>query len=123
MAIACTTLPTDTVPLTMRTRQSNRLDESGGKQTNLGKTAKDFRGNVSAWRSMPRYFFTIHREHQVENDPDGVFLPDVAAALSYAEYTIREQRKNSGYNDPALMMMIMDEARQTVLSLPFFPGQ
>jgi len=72
---------------------------------------------------MPRYFFTIHREHQVENDPDGVFLPDVAAALSYAEYTIREQRKNSGYNDPALMMMIMDEARQTVLSLPFFPGQ
>jgi len=72
---------------------------------------------------MPRYFFTIHREHQVADDPDGVFLPDVAAALSYAEYTIREQRKNSGYNDPALMMMIMDEARQTVLSLPFFPGQ
>jgi hypothetical protein len=70
---------------------------------------------------MPRYFFSIHREHRVENDPDGVFLPDEASALSYAEHTIREQRKQSGYNDPALMMV--DEARQTVLSLPFFPGQ
>jgi len=72
---------------------------------------------------MPRYFFTIHREHQVENDPDGLFLPDEASALSYAERTIRELRKQSGYNDPALMMMITNEARQTVSSLPFFPGQ
>jgi hypothetical protein len=72
---------------------------------------------------MPRYFFTIHGRTQVEDDPVGTYLPDVAAALSYAEYTIREQRKKSGYNDPALMMIITDEARQTVLSLPFFPGQ
>jgi hypothetical protein len=45
------------------------------------------------------------------------------AALSYGEYTIRELRKKSGYtynNDPALMMIVKDEARQTVLSLPFF---
>jgi hypothetical protein len=27
-----------------------------------------------------------------------------------------------GYNDLALMMFVKDEARQTVLSLPFFPG-
>jgi len=72
---------------------------------------------------MPRYFFAIHGRAQVEDDPAGTYLPDVAAALSYAEYTIREQRKKSGYNDPTLMMIIMDEARQTVLSLPFFPGQ
>jgi hypothetical protein len=50
-------------------------------------------------------------------------LPDVAAALSHAEYTIRELRKKIGYNDPALMMFVEDEARQTVLSLPFFPGR
>ena len=36
---------------------------------------------------MPRYFFTIHGREQVEDDPDGTYLPDVAAALSYAEYT------------------------------------
>ena len=35
---------------------------------------------------------------------------------------IRELRKESGYNDPTLMMIVKDEAGQTVLSLPFFPG-
>ena len=70
---------------------------------------------------MPRYFLTIHRRDRVEDDPDGTYLPDVAAALSYAEYTIRELRKKSGY-DEALMMFVKDQARQTVLSLPFFPG-
>ena len=73
---------------------------------------------------MPRYF-TIHRRDRVEDDPDGTHLPDVAATLSYGEYTVPELRKKSGYtynNDPALMMIVKDHARQTVLSLPFFPG-
>ena len=70
---------------------------------------------------MRRYFFTIRGRDRVENDPDGVYLPDVNAALSYAEYTIRELRKKSDYN-PALMMIVQDQARQMVLSLPFFPG-
>jgi hypothetical protein len=70
------------------------------------------------WRHwVQRYFFTIRGR----DDPDGTYLPDVAAALSYAEYTIRK-RKKTGYNDLALMMIVTDEARQTVLSLPFFPG-
>ena len=107
----------------MRRRVIKSLDESDIKPTNLGKTAKDFRCKVGVWRSVPRYFFTIHRVDQVEHDPDGTYLRNVAEALSHAEYTIREQRKRSGYNDPALMMIITDEARQTVLSLPFFPGQ
>ena len=71
---------------------------------------------------MPQYFFTIHRGDRVEDDPDGTYLPDVAAALSYAEHTIRELRKKGGYNDLALMMIVADQSRQTVLSLPFFPG-
>jgi hypothetical protein len=49
-------------------------------------------------------------------------LPDVAAALSYAECKIVELRKESPYNDPALMMIVKDEGRKMVLSLPFFPG-
>ena len=71
---------------------------------------------------MPRYFFTIHGQDRVADDPEGTYLPDAAAALSYAEYTIRELRKKSDYNDLALMMLVKDQARQTVLSLPFFPG-
>ena len=71
---------------------------------------------------MPQYFFTIRGRADVEDGPAGTYLPDVAAALAHAEYTIRELRKKSGYNDPALMMIVKDEAQQTVLSLPFFPG-
>jgi Domain of unknown function (DUF6894) len=71
---------------------------------------------------MPRYFFTIHGRGQVEDHPDSVYLPDDAAALSCAEYIIRELRKKSGYHDLALMMIVMDQARETVFSLPFFPG-
>jgi len=72
---------------------------------------------------MPRYSFTIRGRDRVADDPDGTYLPDVAVALSYAEYTIRELRKKSGYkNDLALMMIVRDQTGQTVLSLPFFPG-
>ena len=59
---------------------------------------------------------------RIEDDRDGTYLPDDTAALSYAEYTIRELRKKSGYNDLALMMFVTDQSGQTVLSLPFFPG-
>jgi hypothetical protein len=42
-------------------------------------------------------------------------LSDVAAALSYAERKILELRKESPYNDPALVMIVKDEARKMVL--------
>ncbi len=72
---------------------------------------------------MSRYFFTIHGQDRVAGDPEGTYLPDEAAALSYAECTIRELRKKSGYKDDlALMMFIENQAGQTVLALPFFPG-
>ena len=65
---------------------------------------------------MPQYFFTIHRGNRVKDDPDGTYLPDVAAALSYAEHTIQELRKKSGYDDLALMMFVMDQCGKRVLS-------
>jgi hypothetical protein len=71
---------------------------------------------------MPRYFFTIHGRGRVEDDPDGTYLPDAEAALSYAEYTIRELRRKSGYKDDLALMMIVTDHNQTVFSLPFFPG-
>ena len=70
---------------------------------------------------MPRCFLTIHGREQVEDDPDGTYLPDVRSALSYAEYTIREPRKDRIQRSGS-EMMVQDEAGQTVLSLPFFPG-
>ncbi len=71
---------------------------------------------------MPRYFFTIRGRYQFKDDASGTDLPDVVAALSYAEHTIRDLLQQSDYNDPALLMIVRDEARRVVLSLPFFPG-
>ena len=72
---------------------------------------------------MPRYFFTIHGRDRIKDDPAGTYLPDVAAALSYADYTIRKLRKKSGdVDDLSLMMIVKDQAGRTVLSMPFFPG-
>ncbi len=42
--------------------------------------------------------------------------------LRRTERTILELRKENPYNDPALVMIVKDEARKMVLSLPFFPG-
>jgi len=72
---------------------------------------------------MPRYFFIIRwSDGEVEDDPHGTDLPNAGAALSYAERTIRELQSQSGYNHPEPIMFVMDENRQTVLSLPFFPA-
>ena len=74
--------------------------------------------------SVPRYFFNIQvSDGELEDDPHGTDLPDVAAALSYAERTIRELKVEIGFDDPSkLMMIVVDDADQVVLSLPFAPG-
>jgi hypothetical protein len=73
--------------------------------------------------SVPRYFFkTQASDGELEDDPHGMNLPNVAAALSYAERTIKELQSESGYDDPLLMMIVEDEFGQTVLSLPFVPA-
>jgi len=74
-------------------------------------------------RSVQRYFFTIRGgDRVVEEDAHGTYLPDVAAALSYAEYSVRELRKRGSCNDPTLMMVVEDQARRPVLFVPYFPG-
>jgi hypothetical protein len=43
---------------------------------------------------MPQYFFIIRASDlETEDDPHGTNLPDLGAALSYAERTIREMQK------------------------------
>ena len=72
---------------------------------------------------MPQYFFIIRAsDTEIEDDPNGTDLPDLGAALSHAERTIRELQKESEYKPPEPMMIVMDEARQVVLALPFSPG-
>jgi len=69
---------------------------------------------------MPQYFFIVcGSDTDTEDDRQGIDLPDLGAALSYAERTVRERQK-SAYRPPGPMMIVTDEAGQTVLTLPFF---
>ena len=72
---------------------------------------------------MPQYFFIIRAsDAETEDDPHGTNLPDLRAALSYAERTIRELQKEGKYKPPGPMMIVMDEERHVVLTLPFSPA-
>jgi hypothetical protein len=72
---------------------------------------------------VQRFFFTIRGpDRVVEDDPQGTDLPDVAAALSYAESRVRELRKKFAHDDPRLMIIVQDQTRHPVLFVPFFPG-
>jgi hypothetical protein len=72
---------------------------------------------------VPQFFFKIRvSDGDFDDDPHGTNLPNLAAAFSYAERTIKELRCECGFDDPGLMMLVEDEAHQAVLSLPFFPG-
>jgi hypothetical protein len=72
---------------------------------------------------MPRYFFTISWLNGIKEDhPYGIHFANVGAALSYAERRIGELHNESRYDHLGIMMIVKDEFRQTVLSLPFSPA-
>jgi hypothetical protein len=72
---------------------------------------------------VPRYFFAVRwPDGRTQDDPNGAVLPNEATALSRAERTIDSLRKEIGYDDPALMMVVRNEKQQTVWSLPFLPA-
>jgi hypothetical protein len=69
------------------------------------------------------YFFTIRdSDRKVKDDPHGTNLPNVAAVLSHAERIISERRYEFGYDNPQLIMIVQDEYRHSVWSLPFLPA-
>ena len=72
---------------------------------------------------MPLYFFTTRRLNEIkEHDPHVADLLSVAAARSYAERRIGELQNLIRYDHPGPMMIVKDEARRIVLSLPFLAG-
>lgn len=72
---------------------------------------------------MPRYFFTVGGpEGEVLADPRGTVLPNLEAVRLRAQAKIEKLRQQGGYDDPALIMNVRDEARRIVLFLPFTPG-
>lgn len=69
---------------------------------------------------MPQYFFAIQGLNGSREDSRiGKVFPDLMAALAEAERMISELQKEGGCDDPGLSMLVKDEARRTVLFLPF----
>ena len=59
---------------------------------------------------MPQYFFTIQASNgNHEDDRIGKVFPDIMAALAQAERMICELRKEGGYDDTGLNMLVKDE--------------
>ena len=64
--------------------------------------------------AVPRYFFAIRwPDGRKQDDRDGTFLPNEAAALSYVERAIESLRKGNGYDDPGLMMLVRNERHRS----------
>jgi hypothetical protein len=73
---------------------------------------------------MPRYFFAIRGTDQdEEKDPHGTIMRNDAEALSYAERTTAQLRKENAFNDDRGMSMVVRNAmREMIWSIPFLPG-
>src|ERR1700733_10727858 len=89
----------------------------------IGRSPKDHFFVGVEGCSVPRYFFKIQAsDGELAGNPHATKLTNTAAALSYAERAINELQSKSGFDDPGLTMIVEDDARRTVLALPFLPG-
>jgi hypothetical protein len=70
---------------------------------------------------MPQYFFITRRAHVETDDPQGISLPNIGAALRHAEHIFEELRQAATFNDD-LTIVVKNELRETVLNLPFRPA-
>jgi len=68
---------------------------------------------------MPRYYFNLKRRDGTLVDPDGLDLPDQAAAREYALQVISELTRNANVRARAWRLAVMDQDRQPCFELLF----
>ena len=68
---------------------------------------------------MPRYYFNLKRRDGTLVDPDGVDLPDQAAAREHALQVIDELMRNANVRTRGWRLAVMDEGRQSCFELLF----
>jgi hypothetical protein len=71
---------------------------------------------------MPRFFFNIRDGQEVDEDDEGVELPDVEAARAEALATVEELRDELR-DARDIELEITDEAGRRLLTVPFFRNQ
>jgi hypothetical protein len=71
---------------------------------------------------MPRYYFNVRDGFEVDEDDEGVDLPDVEAARAEAIATVEEIRDELG-EVSGIELEILDEEGRRLLSVPFARGR
>jgi hypothetical protein len=73
---------------------------------------------------LPRYYFVVQFGDYVDDDSEGTWLPNAAAAREYALSTISELKRGEGYDGPDLMMIVKDASGAELFTIPFTqPGE
>ena len=68
--------------------------------------------------SMPLYFFNLRDGHELDEDEEGIELPDLEAARAEALATVEELRGQLADVDD-IMLEITDETGRRLLTVPF----
>lgn len=76
--------------------------------------------------AVPRYYFVLRGTVRKWDDAlipfNNMILPNDAAALAKAERMLAQLQKENGYDDPEISMIVQNEIRDMVWSLPLLPG-
>ena len=75
---------------------------------------------------MPRYSFVLRGTVRKGDDApipfNDTILPNDAAALAKAERMLAQLQKENGYDDPGITIVVQNESRDVVWSIPLLPG-
>jgi len=71
---------------------------------------------------MPRYYFNIRDGYDVDEDDEGIELPDIEAARAEALATVEELRDQLA-DAGDIELEITDETGRRLMTVPFFRGQ
>lgn len=70
---------------------------------------------------MPRFFFNIRDGYDLDEDEEGIDLPDFEAARAEALATVEELRDELA-DARNIALEIVDESGRRLLTVPFFQG-
>jgi hypothetical protein len=75
---------------------------------------------------VPRYSFvlrgTVRKGDDARISFNDMILPSDAAALAKAERMLAQLQKENGYDDLGITMVVQNESRDMVWSIPLLPG-
>jgi hypothetical protein len=68
---------------------------------------------------MPRFYFNVRDGHEVDEDEEGIELPDIEAARAEALATVEELREELAEDAARILLEITDDTGRRLLTVPF----